>query len=162
MIRNFMSVKDLQFPLAVLDKPKRIEETPTTLTLGGTALLKQHGLYDTFNIAIKNLPYSYSVIYTPSGLFDGKYKYKGRIFLTDALNVVIPNGKVKVRHFTTKLKFYSQKMGVIQVPETYDIPYLIPISKEKTATYAIIAEVDGLFFHTDWTLDSEYKNEFYI
>ena len=158
MIKYLNSINVLDFPLAVIDKPTKLKDSPTSIVLDDITLVKRDNLYKTFNISEANLPKSYAMISTPGSFFARPVPYKNRAFLTDSLDLVIPIKKLKVELFTGRLVKLHKGLGIIEVK---DICYLLPLNAEKTKPNPVIAKVNGVYFHSYWS-DEVVQDVFYI
>jgi len=159
MIDYLTKISQLSFPLAIFEKPRIVKETANTLVLGPDTIIKQQGLYETFNIHVKEVPKSFMVINFVGNFFQKDVPFNKRMIITDNLSIYFPCKCLKVEHYVAKIRRYSSHYKAIQIE---DVPYIIPIGSEKMEPYALIAKVEDLHFHVGWSEDLTYKDEFYI
>ena len=148
MIKIFNNFTDLTFPITTCKKYKRLESTSSTLVLGNISLTKHGNLFSTFNLALDELPKTYITFPTPELFLMNLGSIYKKIIIDDKLNVFIPINKIKIT-FSTFEPIQTNQFGrYILVKE---IPYPIPLAKEKGGFYAFLACVDGLYFHAGWS-----------
>ena len=159
MIRNLYRFTDLKFPVVLMKKYLSIKEDSTFLYLDNITLIKQATLFDTFDISNFNLPETRVYYELPSILLANSDQIKDALLIDDNLNVFIPVKKVQVTIKRHIFKNYDEETNSLIVSE---IPYFLDCVTERNATYPIIAQVEGLFFHIGWSNKEKKAYEVYI
>jgi len=158
MIKNLTSITDLTFPVAICKKYKRLASTRSLLIFGNLELVNHGNLFNTLHLALDELPETYATYPTPETMLKDVHLIKNNVLLDDKLNILIPRSTIKIIYETRYLLQINQKQLYLLVE---DIPYYLPLFREKAGKYPLIAFVNGLYFHIGWS-DKRVKYEQFI
>ena len=157
MIKTLESITELTFPVASCKKYKKLGSTRSLLTFGDIQLVNHGNLFNTLKLSLDELPETYVTFPTPETFIKDCKLIENYVLLDDKLNIFIPRGKVNVLCESRHMLQLNQKKQYLLVE---DIPYYLPLARLKAGKYPVIAYVNGLYFHIDWSDKREYYELF--
>jgi len=157
MITNLNNLSNLAFPIATIKKPKEYKETESSIILDGIEVTKQGSLYDTFSLQVPKLPETYHVFLTPGILLQDPKLINKKCLIDDNLILYIPYKQVNV-----KQKAYTIQINKPPYFMVNGIEYYFENELKQTDKYPILSYVDGVYYHSGWTSNIRYENEFNI
>jgi hypothetical protein len=146
MIRPLVKFTDLAFPVVLMKKYKKLEDSRGYIHFDDKSIYKQGNIFNTFNLLVYEPPETYETFQTPEALLTYKGSLRQKVLLDDNLNIWLPHRQIKIEMCTKQLTFIRQ--DYIQI---WDIPYYLPKAINQDKPLPLIAKVEGLYFHVGWS-----------